>query len=164
MILITSYVNVVINVGDIHYKIDILRNRQWAHKPNWVSCSRCSYLYKFGMYLMSCSAYLNTQHVYVFLCHYHAGIYCFVWNHYGINWLAHWGLSKFSFWTYFLPKCISYKKIVIHIKIEIFLLLHLRKVCFGKGGGLVSKGNKSLPWPMETQLTNAHVRPQASMS
>ena len=54
--------------------------------------------------------------------------------------------------------------IFIHIKIESFLLLHLRKVCFGKGGGLVPKGNKSLPWPMVTQLPNAHMRPQASMS
>ena len=71
--------------------------------------------------------------------------------------------EQILFCRYFLPKCISYKN-VIHIKIEIFLLIYSRKVCFGKGGGLVPKGNKSLPWPMETQLTNAHMRHQASMS
>ena len=39
---------------------------------------------------------------------------------------------------HFFPKCISYriKKIVIHIKITIFLLIYTRKVCLGKGDGL----------------------------
>ena len=55
-------------------------------------------------------------------------------------------------------------KNVIHIKIERLLLIYLRKVCVGKGGGLVPKGNNSVPWPMETQLTNAYMRHQASMS
>ena len=39
---------------------------------------------------------------------------------------------------HFFPKYISYriKKIVIHIKITIFLLIYTRKVCLGKGDGL----------------------------
>ena len=86
-----------------------------------------------------------------------------MWNHYGKNgkhteaW-ANFHLVDISFQSAF------YIKNIIHIKIEIFLLIYLRKVCLGKSGGLVPKGNKPLPWPMETQLNNAPMRHQASMT
>ena len=66
----------------------------------------------------------------------------------------------------FLPKCISFKikKMLFISKLKLFLWYTRETSSLVKVVARCQKGETSLPWPTETQLTDAHMRRQTSIS